>query len=71
MIYIPHRLVVGLWMFLFRENLCAKMIDARKQRGIPKSELAGSTSLQAAVEPWVLLWRYWRAFSDKNTRPES
>ena len=31
-------------MFLFRENLCAKMIDARKQSGIPKSELAGSTS---------------------------
>ena len=44
-----HRFVVGLWMFLFRENLCGKTTDALKQRSIPKSELAGSTSLQAAV----------------------
>ena len=42
-------------MDAYLENLCGKMMDARKRGGIPKSELAGTTSLQAAVEAILLV----------------
>ena len=46
-------------MNAYLENLCGKMRDARK-RDIPKSKLAGSTSLQAAVLGWLASYLFSR-----------
>jgi len=66
--------------FAFRLRLASRPNDRRKiyrsvqrEGGKRRSRVSWPEALRAMrawLEPWVMLWRYWKAFSDKPPPPE-